>query len=354
MDTSLSQTAKSQQLPSNNVSKRRQRRLKSLLAIVLVALLVGLGLFYHSYVYDYVYANYVYHPASQVKVLADDLGLTERGTDIFYASQPLLSDSSQSFPCSSGEDNAVILGCFEAGSAFLSPGLIYVLDVQNPSLKGVVAVTAAHEILHAAYARLNVFERQKVDTMIEVEYNKIKDDPVIKDQMAYYQISEPGQNLNELHSIIGTTVVDIDPALESYYGRYFKDREILVTDYQNYYQALHKNDAQVKGLEAELKTASTELAADIDAYSSDLKQLNADIEAFNSRANSGTMSNRTFTAEKNALVARIDDMNARASGINTRVVAYNDNINLLNSLSAETQSLYSSLKGVATTKASGV
>lgn len=354
MDTSLSQTAKSQQLPSNSGKWRRQRRTKSLLVIVLLAIVVGLGLFYHSYVYDYVYANYVYHPASQVKALVDDLGLTERGTDIFYASQPLLSDSSQSFPCSSGEDNAVILGCFEAGGVWISPGLIYVLDVQNPSLRGVVAVTAAHEILHAAYARLNVFERQRVDTMIEVGYNKIKGDPVIKDQMAYYQISEPGQNLNELHSIIGTTVVNIDPALEAYYGRYFKNRQILVTDYQNYYQALHKNDAQVKDLEAKLKTASTELATDIGSYSSDLEQLNADIEAFNSRANAGTMSNRTFAVEKNALITRIDNMNDRASGINTRVVAYNDNINLLNSLSAETQSLYSSLKSVATTKAPGV
>jgi hypothetical protein len=183
--------------------------------------------------------------------------------------------------------------------------------------------------------------------MVIAEYDKIKDDPTIKEAMEYYKIAEPGQDVNELHSIIGTTVATLDPDLEAYYKQYFVDRAVIVGYYQNYFQALHKNDAQIKVLEAKLKTESESLELDVTRYQTDLQQLNTDIESFNERASSGGFVSRSsFETARAALTVRIDALNAQASSLNARVKAYNADVQILNSLSAQTQELYSSLKGV--------
>lgn len=296
---------------------------------------------------DYLAAHAYYTPSGQVKQIADELKLTPRAQDIFYASHPVVADSSSNFPCKSNEVNSVILGCHSTNAGLFDQGTIYIVNVQNDTLDGVVQVTAAHEMLHAAYARLSVFDKPRVDAMVIAEYDKIKDDPTIKEAMAYYKIAEPGQDVNELHSIIGTTVATLDPDLEAYYKQYFVDRAVIVGYYQNYFQALHKNDAQIKVLEAKLKTESESLELDVTRYQTDLQQLNTDIESFNERASSGGFVSRSsFETARAALTVRIDALNTQASSLNARVKAYNEDVQILNSLSAQTQELYSSLKGV--------
>lgn len=273
--------------------------------------------------------------------------LTPRAQDIFYASHPVITDSSTNFPCKSNEVNSVILGCHSSTAGLFNQGTIYVLNVQNQTLEGVVQVTAAHEMLHAAYARLNMFDKPRVDAMVLAEYEKIKDDPTIKEAMDYYKITEPSQDVNELHSIIGTTITDLSPDLEAYYGQYFSDRTTIVAYYHDYFQALHKNDQQIKALEAKLKTESESLELDVMKYQTDLQQLNTDIESFNARASSGGFVSRSsFDVARSALIVRVNALDAQAASLNDRVKAYNADVQTLNGLSAETQELYSSLKGV--------
>ena len=45
--------------------------------------------------------------------------------------------------------------------------------------------------------------------------------------------SEPGQRLNELHSLLGTEVAHLSPALERYSHRYFHDRQGIVSAFQS-------------------------------------------------------------------------------------------------------------------------
>lgn len=52
--------------------------------------------------------------------------------------------------------------------------------------------------------------------MLEKEYRKNSDAEFSK-RMDYYKRNQPGEEYNELHSIIGTEFADISPQLEDYY-----------------------------------------------------------------------------------------------------------------------------------------
>ena len=308
--------------------------------------LLFVGVLYRSQIVDYVATSF-YTPTTEVANIASELQLTPRGKDIFYASKPVIADSASSFPCKSGEVSSVILGCYAGEAGLFSTGTIYVLNVKNVDLEGVIQVTAAHELLHAAYSRLNIFERTRVDKLVLAEYEEIKGEPAIKEQMEYYKLAEPGQDSNELHSIIGTTVAKLDPELEAYYAGYFSNRSAIVAHYETYFAALHKNDTEIKALAAKLQAEMAALGQDTQTYQTDLQQLNLDIQSFNTRATSGGFTSKSsFEIARAALVTRVNAMDARADQLNARVAAYNEDVKRINSLSAQIEELYSSLKGV--------
>lgn len=333
--------------PTQEPPRHKTGLVKSLITVLILAVISSVLFLNAATITDYMVARTVATPTQQVVELADEISLTPRGKDIFYSSQPVLATSASAFPCKSGESNSVILGCYGSLSLWFDKGQIYILDVKNNQLDGVVQVTAAHEMLHAAYQRLNFIERADVDRMVRAEYEKLKDNPVLKEQMEYYHINEPGQDINELHSILATTVSTLDPALENYYARYFIDRAKVVDLYQHYFQALHQNDELIKSLKVKLDAEAEALSVDTERYEADLQQLNSDIASFNARANSGGFSSRSaFEAARSALATRAASLNARAESLNTRVNAYNDDVVAINNLSAQTEELYSSLKGV--------
>lgn len=324
------------------------RRIAGLVAALTILVGAGLVLLFRYNIYDYAYANYFYQPPAAIATLTNQIDLTSFGRDIFYATNPSLDKSSSGFPCAHDESgSSVILGCYSGAIGLLDPGKIYVLNVQNASLNGVIQVTAAHELLHAVYSRLNIFERQSVDSMVLAEYENIKNDPVIAQQMAYYNITEPGQDINELHSIIGTTIANLDPDLEAYYAKYFRNRSAIVTYYNQYFKALHANDQQISTLKTKLQSDLALIQQQSASYQADLVSLNGDIVAFNTQAGSGGFANQSqFDNARAALLARVNTMESRAAALNQRIDDYNQNIKQLNSMVVETDQMYSSLQGV--------
>ena len=333
---------------SDSLAKPKRKLFGKLVTTLIVSAIAVVVALNFTPISDYFLARTIAAPDQKVASIADDIALTSGGRDIFYASQPLLAASAKNFPCKSGEISSVILGCYASSAVWFDKGQIYILNVKNSALEGVVQVTAAHEMLHAAYHRLSVFERSHIDELVSNQYAKLRDDPVLKEQMAYYQANEPGQDVNELHSILGTTVPKLDPELEQYYARYFTDRAKVVALYTQYSSALHQNDQKIKGLKTKLDSEAAALGTDTERYEADLAQLNADIQSFNDRATGGGFSSQSaFTAARSALLARVAALNIRSDSLNTRVAAYNEDVKTINSLSAQTDELYSSLKGVA-------
>ena len=282
-----------------------------------------------------------FEPSSRIAQVTQRIGLTGTGKRLFYASYPVIQgqgDFNES--CQSGERTAAILGCY-------AQRRVYLYNINNPDLDGAVEVTAAHELLHAAYARLTFFEKAQVDKLIDAEYQKHKTDPTIAGEMEYYKTAEPGEERNELHSIIGTTIADLPPALESYYVRYFTDRQSIVALNTAYTVVFDKLEADAKALEARMKRSAAEIRTESDAYNRDLSRLNGDIDVFNRRAAQGDFSSQyAFTVERRQIVARSSALTDRQVALNHKIDAYNADVAAYSKLTLRAKQLNESINGV--------
>ena len=282
-----------------------------------------------------------YTPSSHISAIEQRVTLTSAGRRIFYATSPEVQDSGQfNGSCHSVERTTAILGCYYRDR-------IYLYNVQNDELDGALDVTAAHELLHAAYARLNAFERQKVDGLGRAAYQKVKDEPTLKRLMEYYKQAEPGAEVNELHSILGTTIANLDSELERHYARYFTNRASIVALNQRYTQVFSELDQQAASLKTKISTEESALKTETDAYQNELNQLNSDIQSFNQRAASGDFSSQEFYAARNVLSGRVAALNRRQNQLNARISAYNTMIVEYNKLAVRAQQLNQSMNGVS-------
>lgn len=258
-----------------------------------------------------------YGPSAEVSALAEKTDMSRRGTFYFYSGQPAIETAPQfKQSCARQEKSAAILGCY-------SGGLIYIYDVTDERLAGIREVTAAHEMLHAAYVRLPSSERNRVDRLVEVEYQKLKNSKSFSERVAYYDRTEPGERYNELHSMIGTEIAQISTELEAYYRTYFTDRSKVIGLHDSYASVFNNLEQRGAQLQAQLSQLSTKITNDSDSYAERVAQLNRAIASFNSRAESGGFSTQSqFDAERRSLLAQIDASSTLRDGINQDVAAH--------------------------------
>ena len=279
-----------------------------------------------------------YKPSSDISSLTNRLSLTELGTFSFYSSQPELqsaSDFNQS--CSRIENTVSILGCY-------SQSKIYIYNILDEKLNGIREVTAAHEMLHAVYQRLSDGEKNEIGSLLENEYVKLQKDEAFVDLIEFYEKTEPGERQNELFSVIGTTVANIDEKLESYYKKYFVDRQQIVS-YNNKYNKVFKDlSDRAAVLAAQIKAYNDSMPGIMSKYNSDVKVLNKDIENFNERASSGYFKTWSqFYAEKSTIEQRVSVITQTRTTINSDIEKYNSALTEYNSIAVESQKLYSSI-----------
>jgi len=297
------------------MSLLRKVRVTSFISLIAVVLAAAVW-FNHQYLTDQ-FNVWRFRPSSEVVSLADRSGMNDEGKFLFYASQPQIDDA-QNFngKCGQSEASTAILGCY-AGQR------IYLYNVTNAQIDGIKEVTAAHEMLHAAYDRMTSNERTQVNAFVEAEYAVLKNDKTFAQRMAFYAKTEPGERDNELYSIIGTEVAAISPELENHYRQYFTDRS-LVTSLHTKYAAVFANlQSQEQQLSDQLTKLGNTIDSDSIKYNAQVSQLNTDIQAFNQEAsNSGFSSEAEFQSARTALVSRVDALNALRTTINDAVTQY--------------------------------
>ena len=315
-------------------SKNTLWRVLVSVAIALTSSLVVI--FYGHRIYDH-FAAQAFTPSSQIAAIHDNLKLTKQGSDILYASQPKLEDG-QAFnnSCQSAERTAAILGCYYMRR-------VYVYDVTNNELAEAEEVTTAHEMLHAAYERLNAFDRNRIDELIDAEYNRLQGDSKVQQLMEYYKKAEPSALTNELHSILGTVVADLSPELEDYYARYFTDRQHVVDVNNSYYAVFAEVEAEAKELTAKIDALDKQVKADKNNYQAAVDQLKLDIQAYKSRKYT---SNSLAQADARALNVRVASLESMRQAINTKVGELNGLIKQQNDLSVRANELNSSINGI--------
>lgn len=290
------------------------------IAFVLSIITIGLAIllfFNRQYALDQ-FSVWSYQPTVSVQELNEKVQFTDRGTFTFYATKPVIASPSEfNTKCPRQEAGSPILGCYT------SEDRIYVFDITNAQLDGMKEVTAAHEMLHAVWVRLDQAEKERIGKLLTVAYEKSASAD-LRERMAYYERTEPGEITNELHSILGTEVDELGDDLETYYAKYFKDRQVIL-DMHAKYDAVYKQlNNRAEELYAEMQNQSASIQSRSTQYDNDVAQLSSDITTFNSRANNGDFSTISqFNRERAALVARSAALDAERNAINNAIASYN-------------------------------
>lgn len=287
------------------------------LLIIGCALVAGLLLLNRQCVVDHLSA-WQFHPSGEVVALADRTTMSGDGRFFFYASQPSV-DTAQKFnqECSRKETSTAILGCYNGRN-------IFIYNVTDSRVDGIKEVTAAHEMLHAAYDRMSASEKKTVDGLLEAEYNKLKDDKDFSQRMAFYARTEPGERDNELHSVIGTEVANISPQLEAHYKKYFTDRSKVIALHDKYASVFDDLQTKNEALVKQLRELGDQILAEQAQYKTQRAQLEADIADFKSRESSGGFSSRdSYEGELASLNSRIDEFNQFRDQIENDIKTYN-------------------------------
>lgn len=265
--------------------------------------------------------------------------LSEHGRFLLLASQPTVADGAAfNSICGNQEEGSGVLGCYTGRDMRIT-----LFDVTDPQLDGIEEVVAAHEMLHAAWDRMSVARRAELEALLEEQYAALEGDDAFIERMEIYARTEPGQRANELHSIIGTEVADLTPALESYYAEYFDDRSVVVQLHTTSNAVFVEIEAKSAALIAELDALRVSVEADSASANAQQEQLNDDIGAFNDRADSGTMTQEEFERDRAALISRQNAINARFDDIQARIELFDAKSAELEQLNAQAAALNTAL-----------
>lgn len=293
-------------MPPNPIYLKAMEKPRSRISLVLsliFLLCVLTGLWQRQAIYDWMRLNN-YQPPASIVALADATTMNDYGRKIFYVTHPVLENKEAFNQHCTNSEKSIVLGCYIERQG------IYVFDVQDPRLNGIEEVTAAHEMLHAAYDRLSSRERMRIDGLTQQALDDLKDQRVI-DTVKRYRERDPSIVPNELHSIIGTEVRNISPELETYYRKYFTDRSKIVGYSEQYQQAFTERQAKIDGYDKELKS----LQQQIDDLQNSLELQEEELTRERSRLDNLRASGDTAA------------YNASVSGFNERVRRYNGDVN---------------------------
>jgi hypothetical protein len=287
--------------------------MRRFLPYVFLALLVLLGAGFwvkHEQVLDWV-ATRGYMPSDTVNQLVVDTEMTPYGKQLFFANRPVV-EGKDSFNkhCTDPSEQVAVLGCYTGDRRG-----IYLFDVTDSRLTGIEQVTAAHELLHQAYDRLNGAERTRINGLLQ-EYHDLTATQALKAKIASYKHSEPKELQNEMHSIFATEAAELPAELEEYYTRYFANRKKIVAYHAQYQAEFDKRHAQIEAYDKQLATMKT----DIENHKESLKDREAELEARREQLDGYLAANQIAT------------YNAAVPGFNALVVSYRAELQATNHL----------------------
>jgi hypothetical protein len=279
-----------------------------------------------------------YSPPATIEAVARADTMTEEAKRTFFVTKPELISDADAFrkSCPTFEQT-VVLGCYHSGFS----SSIYIYNVQDDRLSGVVEVTAAHEMLHSAYDRLGEEEKNRINGILNSFYNNGLQDERVLETIESYKQTEPTQLINEMHSIFGTELSNLPAELESYYQRYFMNRQAVVAFADKYADEFADRQAQIKEYQARLNDLKAEIDSEEASLSRQQQQIETDRRRLESLRTSGQVEEyNSSVAGFNALV---NEYNAGVAELRKDIAEFNRLVALHNELAAELSSLYKSL-----------
>lgn len=279
-------------------------------------------------------------PTDTLEYYVSAAGMSSAGRFYLYAARPELHSSATfAKSCTIKESGIAVLGCY-----VLATDRIHLLDITDPAFDTMEPVVAAHEMLHAVWARFDDAERARVTTAVEDSYAAIND-PALSERLAVYEDSSGNIDVAELFAVLGTEVALVGTELDAVYNRYFDRRGAVV--------GLADEAATViSTIVDEIARVSTEivaLEADIDAarvaYEEGMAELTDDVAAFNRHANEPGyyQSQSTFDKDRAALAKREAKLDKRRDNINDMIDEFNTLVGQLDVLNDQAMALNEAL-----------
>jgi uncharacterized protein YukE len=298
---------------------RAMRRRLSILVLAVVLLLLFLVIRNPYRITDW-FKLRDYQPTADITAIGDATTMTDKARHLFYINHPELQDKAafrQS--CPQYDEQTIVIGCYDAGQRG-----IFVLKVDDERLNGVEEVTAAHEMLHAAYERLSDSERARIDALLQDYANTQLKNQRILTTLEGYKKSEPGQQLNEMHSMFGTEIDDLPTELKAYYSQYFQDRSRVVAAADAYQAAFTSRQATIEQYDSQLKQLNTKIKADtqsLETQADDIDRSRKQLESYRQGGNIDSYNNgvEPFNARVNAYNALLEATRQEISQYNTLV-----------------------------------
>lgn len=311
----------------------KSRSTLKILLVVLAILVVGGGIMYQVRwnLYDW-YRLRGYTAPTTVAQLATDDNMTPYARKVFYVNQPAVEDKTAFRQCSAKGEQTIVLGCYHGPQ-----NGIFILSVNDSRLNGVEQVTAAHEMLHAAYDRLPAGERAKIDSELRDYFNHNLTDERVRNTIEAYRSSEPDELVNEMHSIFGTEVANLPAPLEQYYQRYFSDRSKVVAFAQQYEGEFTSRQSAIKADDSQLASWKSQIESlKADLYSRD-QTLASEAAHMQALKNSGDIS--AYNAAVPEYNAAVNTYNGLVAQLRSLIDRYNDLVNQRNATAIEAQQL---------------
>lgn len=318
-------------------ARRRAKRWFGALATLLVLSLIVFAVMHRQEIQDR-FRAIGYTPSASVVATLHDLHLTEEGERIFLATRPTI-DGSQRFneQCVGVDhtDEGHVLGCYTGNR-------IHLFEVSDERVKGIVGVTAGHELLHAVFARLGEGERSELSAKLREAYEQLtENNPDLEERMSLYQHLGDSAYANELHSILGTEVRDLPEWLERHYARWFADREALLDAFDDYHSVFVDLQNQAQSLERTMRTLRLDVEERKADYDAAVEKFNADAAAFAERNDRLEFSDdpRAFERIRGELADRRSELQATMAGLEADIDRYNELREKLSALSETSSEL---------------
>jgi hypothetical protein len=267
-----------------------------------------------------------YVPPSQIAQLASEDTMNSYTKHVFYVNHPVLISTVSAFRAQCPKDETdIVLGCYHIGQ-----NGIFIYDVQSASLDGVQQVTAAHEVLHAIYARLSNPAREQLNHELEQYYKHGLVNSRVAAEIQVYQKTEPGSVYDEMSCTFGTEIANLPPALNNYYKQFFTNRQTIVNYEQEYQSAFTSRQDQVTADDQQILSMDHQITEEQQSLEQQLVQIKAE-----------------QTVLQNLLSTNADEYNAQVPGYNASVDSYNNGVNSLSNEVMAYNQLVSSRNAIA-------
>ena len=305
-----------------------------LLVLVAIATIIVLN---RAWIYDW-FRGVTYRPTAEMISIRDKLNLTGRGKFLFNAAQPELNEADAfNANCRQDESEVAVLGCYTAGN-------IYVYNITDTKLDGIRELTAAHELLHAVWARMGSTEKEDLKPILQQVYqNNLS---VLKDDIETYADDEW---IEEIFVRAGTEIKKLPDTLEKYYAEIFDDQDAIVDFYESYIAVFREIKMKMEGLASEIEVLRDSINVKMTEYENKVNQLEVDITRFNNCAETAGCfaTEAEFYVQRNTLVARENELNLLNDEINNMIDNYNLKVDEYNADALESRKLQNMINSKA-------